>query len=808
MPRDPDSISANGTRRVEWRGKWCFTRKHLSRPWNRYAYFRRTVDLPAEPRRAVVRVSADARYTLYVNGRRIHHGPARSYQRFQSFDTLDITDALESGRNVIAAIVHQYGIPTFQSQYADISGFLVDGEIEMEHTAAMPLHTPDGWLCRPCEAWRQDVVRRSIQLGFQEHFDADADPNGWMRAEFEPRPEAGWQAPWVAGPPGIGPWLCMEDRGVPLLADRVEDFAAVVSQFTGENARGYKIAPDVYHVPAQEHRKREPNLIDDVEKMLRDDAAVSTVAPPAAGSYVSVVLDLGQYRTGHLMLDIVDAAGDEIIDLIYAEEIEKSGFPLLAPESSHCEEATADRYRCRAGAQSWETFHFNGMRYVMLVFRNVTKPLQVRHVAIRQVQTAMEDAGRFECSDERLNRIWQVARETQRNCMFDAFVDCPWREQAMWWGDARVQSRVTLHAFGDLSLLERGIRLVARSQADDGSLHAHPPSDLPGHRLPDFMLTWVASLWDWHFHTGRTDLVRECLPVMHRLFKFFEAHESPQGLIGSFDGWWVFLDWADLHRTDFSAVLNLLYLQARRHAVGLCRVAGDEAGALRHQSKADLLTSAVGRHFWDRDEKLWRDGFDSANGKSVEQVSQHANTLALLLNLQPEHRVRIARECLLKPAEARKSKVVTASPFFYAYILEALIECGLREEAIGLIRDKWGQMLDRGATTFWELWEVTTQSRCHAWSSSPLYHLSEQVLGVMPVEPGWRRVRIAPVCGKLDFARGVVPAPPGVISVDWETAGDDQLAVRVELPPGVRGDFVSPSGQTRALAEGVQEFQA
>ena len=57
---------------------------------------------------------------------------------------------------------------------------------------------------------------------------------------------------------------------------------------------------------------------------------------------------------------------------------------------------------------------------------------------------------------------------------FDALVDCPWREQAQWWGDARVQSLVMVYAFGDVSLLERGIRQVAQSQASDGSLHAHP----------------------------------------------------------------------------------------------------------------------------------------------------------------------------------------------------------------------------------------------------------------------------------------------------------------------------------------------
>ena len=75
-----------------------------------------------------------------------------------------------------------------------------------------------------------------------------------------------------------------------------------------------------------------------------------------------------------------------------------------------------------------------------------------------------------------------------------------------------------------------------------------------------------------------------------------------------------------------------------------------------------------------------------------------------------------ARNVLLKAANAKRTKIVTASPFFYAYILEALTVAGLRAEAIAIIRDKWGSFIDDGATTFPELWKVTRESRCHAQS--------------------------------------------------------------------------------------------
>jgi hypothetical protein len=793
-----------------WNGKWCWTRKHLPRPWNYYACFRRTVELPGRPRRCVVRISASARYTLYVNAQRVHQGPARSFPNPQSFDTLDLTNLLRPGKNTLCAICHEFGVPTFQSIFRDISGFLLDGVVETDDQP-IPLHTPDGWLCRQSRAWRQDTARLSVQLGFQEHYDADAESPDWMSPDYDPAESDGWINPFVLGPVGMHPWLAMEPRGVPLLADQVVPFAQVLAQFGGENARGYKVASDVYHLPLHEKHAKPKVALDNPAAMFADNADLTTVPPLPEGEYLMVVLDPEVYRTGHVMLDIAEAAGDEIIDIIYTEDLAdpKTKFPHLLPDSSWCQEATADRYRCRPGAQKWEPFWYKGMRYVALVFRNIDKPLKLRHVAIRQVHAGFDAAGTFECSDERLNQIWKVARNTQLNCAFDAFVDCPWREQAQWWGDARVQGKVTAYAFGDHSLLERGIRQLAQAQAPDGALHCHPPADLP-HYLPDFMLTWVGTLWDHYFQTGRTDLLKECQPALRRLFEFFATHETEQGLLAGFnDGrWWLFLDWKPLYKDDYCGVLNLMYLQALRWAAAISELLDDAPAALRYADKADRLEDAAEHYFWDDNAKIWRDGFNRQTNDPVESVSQHMNALAILLDLKPATHLQLAKEVLLKAAQSKRTKIIEGSPFFYAYILEALFEVGCRAEAIEIIRDKWGDMIDRGATTFWEMWPGDRDqfSRCHAWSASPLYHLAQRVLGVMPVDVGWKQVHIAPEPADLDFARGAVPTPLGLVRVEWEKVTEDQLAVRVELPQGMTGEFVGPLGESRTLVAGTHEF--
>ena len=119
------------------------------------------------------------------------------------------------------------------------------------------------------------------------------------------------------------------------------------------------------------------------------------------------------------------------------------------------------------------------------------------------------------------------------------------------------------------------------------------------------------------------------------------------------------------------------------------------------------------------------------------------------------------------------------------YVLQAMAEAGRVDAALGIIRTYWGAMLDKGATTFWEDFNIDwlpnagridellptgkkdlhgdfgaycyagfRHSLCHGWASGPTAWLSEQVLGVKPLEPGCRRVRIAPAIGEFEMGRG------------------------------------------------------
>jgi hypothetical protein len=155
--------------------------------------------------------------------------------------------------------------------------------------------------------------------------------------------------------------------------------------------------------------------------------------------------------------------------------------------------------------------------------------------------------------------------------------------------------------------------------------------------------------------------------------------------------------------------------------------------------------------------------------------------------------------------------------FMGYYLLEALAKGGHYAEAMRLISDYWGRMLDLGATTFWEdfnyndaknaarIDEVVPEGKfdihadggawcyvglrhsfCHGWASGPTAWLSEHVLGIEPVGAGFKEVRIDPHLGDLEWAEGTFPTPYGLIEVRHTKNPDGSVSSRVNLPKGVK----------------------
>ena len=79
---------------------------------NRWFLFRRTFELPGPVDDAQLSITVDGRYILFVNGHRVGRGPVRSSPDYLRVDRHDIAPFLRAGKNVLAVLVHVYGVDT------------------------------------------------------------------------------------------------------------------------------------------------------------------------------------------------------------------------------------------------------------------------------------------------------------------------------------------------------------------------------------------------------------------------------------------------------------------------------------------------------------------------------------------------------------------------------------------------------------------------------------------------------------------------------------------------------------------------
>jgi hypothetical protein len=146
------------------------------------------------------------------------------------------------------------------------------------------------------------------------------------------------------------------------------------------------------------------------------------------------------------------------------------------------------------------------------------------------------------------------------------------------------------------------------------------------------------------------------------------------------------------------------------------------------------------------------------------------------------------------------------APFHGLLLVEGLYRYGRSQAALDFMRRYWGEMLRRGATTFWDNFSLDWRdgkvagrntSLCHGWAAGPTYSLGAHVLGVRPQAPGFAEIRIEPEPGYLEWAAGKVPTPHGEVEVRWSRAAD-VFRIEASIPEGCTASVALPPLPTRA----------
>ncbi len=203
-------------------------------PPNYYLVARRTFALDEAPGRATLHISADSRYVLFVNGRRVGRGPNRCWPFDQQYDSHDVARHLRPGQNVIAVLVHHIGVSTYQ--YMPGRGGLI---VRLEADGREVLVSDASWRVAPHPGWRRSVPRAAMQMGWAEQFDArddlrDEDGPPWMAPGYD---DGAWEGAVEIGPAGTEPWTGMSPREIPFLTEEPVYPARFVSARTVQPPR-------------------------------------------------------------------------------------------------------------------------------------------------------------------------------------------------------------------------------------------------------------------------------------------------------------------------------------------------------------------------------------------------------------------------------------------------------------------------------------------------------------------------------------------------------------------------------------------
>ncbi|MGH7651598.1 MAG: alpha-L-rhamnosidase C-terminal domain-containing protein [Gemmatimonadaceae bacterium] len=739
---------------------------------------RRTFSLDKAPTRFLVHLSADNRYRLYVNGVQMSSGPQRSDVTHWRYETIDLAPQLHAGRNVIAAVVWNWGAAQPVAQHSHRTGFLVQGDGPVE---AALVNTSSAWKVLVDSAYAPIVITSRDMGNYYaaapgDSIDGARYPWAWETSQYV---DDAWSTPAIVGD--------VRRRAMP-----PDDYGEV---------SGWQLEPR--SIPPMEEKEQRLASVRRAIGVQTDGAFLrhsSDLVIPARTT-ASVLLDQSHTTNAYPILETSGGAGS-IVRVTYAEALvdakgQKGNRNDVDGRTIH---GVHDVFLPDGGAhRRFATLYWRSFRYIQLDITTRDQPLRVHDFHGVFTAYPFVEHGQFASDLPWLTDMWQMNWNGARIGAFETYMDTPYWEQLQYIGDTRIQSLISLYVAGDDRLMRQAIEHFDESRIPEGLTTSRYPSSLT-QIIPPFSLIYVAMVHDYSMLRDDAPFIRARLPGIRGILDWYARHVDSTGMLGAMP-YWNYVDWtprwdrgvpprAD---TGHSATISLLYVYALERAAELEQSLGTQGAATDYRARAQAVRAAARAHAWDPTRGLFRDSPDTSS------YSQQTNVLAILADAVPTAMQRPVMERVLAD-----STLTHASYYFSFYVFEALRKSGLGDRYIEQLAP-WQGMLKLGLTSAPENPEPT-RSDTHAWSAHPNYGLLATVLGVRPSSPGFRTVRITPALGPLRRAEGRVPHPLGDIVVSFARESQNGLRADITLPPGLSGELVW-QGAHRLLHEGHQLVQ-
>jgi hypothetical protein len=759
----------------EWPAFWIAAPNDPGTEYNVY-HFRKQINLSTKPASFIIKVSADNRYKLYVNGTLVSLGPARGDTYYWNYEKVDIAPYLTSGKNTIAATVWNDGPDRPEAQISLRTAFIIQGDSAAEEI----LNTDTSWKC----------IR-----------DTAYAPNNWI----------GYYTYYVAGP---GEIIDMKHTVKGFTDINFVDTKWLKAEELGHgkpkgmaDAFGWMLVPS--QIPQMERTVQRIPVLREADGMTLPASfpATKTAITIPANTTVTLLLDQTYLTSAYVTFNFSKGT-DAGIAISYAESLFDNAKEYDKQKSNRND----IEGKCFAGrkdslvsdgtdGQSFNSLYWRTYRYVQIRIQTKNEPLTINDIYGTFTGYPFKYNAVFNTDNAEMKKILEIGWRTCRLDAIETYMDCPYYEQLQYIGDTRIQAMVSYYNSGDDRLARNAINLADHSRIAEGLTLSRHPSFSP-QIISTFSLWYIGMLHDYWMYRADSNFVKSKLMAERSILDFFSKYQQADGSL-KYTPYWTFVDWADSKNWHSgmpptgshgnSSILDMQLLWAYQQAAEMEGKMGMPAYAVLYAKKAAQLKHTIENKYWDEGRNLYADTEDK------NLFSQHANSLAILTGLVKPQYLSIVAKNMLKDTSLTQCTI-----YFKYYMHQALVKAGLGNDYLSWL-DVWRNNIKMGLTTWAEISDLkNNRSDCHAWGSSPNIEFYRTVLGIDSYAPGFSKIKIEPHLGTLTNISGEIPHPNGKVAVAY-VLDRDKWRININLPKNTLGLLIW-KGKRYSLKSGENSF--
>ena len=672
------------------------------------------------------RISAEANFTAFIDGKEFLRGQYSDYPEAKTFTETELN--LTVGQHIITIEVYYAGEDFQTSWYSEQPGLWC----ELESVFA----SDENWKAKLSPAFLRDNIHKvTPQLGYAIGFDAR------MQEDFhsENFDDSHWQNSVIVDKnPSLSP------RPVPLMT-RGEYIDGKIVKYGKLNRPTKKINEAIY-----------------AEAVASDILDID-------GNGFYRIYDLGCERTGLVILECNCAKAGIAIDISHGEHLKDGKVRNLVWGRNF-----TDRYITAQGTQRYIIHRRIGARFIQLNIIGDEKDFSLLKCGMEEEMLGLPPTANFKCDNTQVMKIRENGIRTLRCCMHEHYEDCPWREQALYSYDSRNQMIFGYYLWGNYGYAAQNWKLFAGGLRPDGFIRLNAPSKL-GPPIANFSVVYVTAMYEHYLYSGSKKLfttlrqtaeniVEKCIENIDAETNLYLTNPAPE--------LWHFYEWCDglsggsaeekAKIGPRSESIYNLYLLEMFDA--MYKLTNDK----KYFEMFENQRLAIQKTFYDRENKYLLTRLNDNRLHAITQV------LALRYNVIPEDD---AEQLLSRVCDGEFIPVSTSSMRYY---LEILMQFGGKfiQKADELIDNIFGGMLADDSTTMWETAVgaddfLGAGSLCHGWSALPIYYYYRYICGITPVEAGFKTFCVD-VCriAKFGDVSADITTPHGYIHVEYDKNGE------------------------------------